>query len=242
MTGLRQAPLLGILGGMGPLATVDFLEKLTRQTRAQCDQDHVAWITVSQPGIPDRSAAIMAGNNGPWPYLVQGAAWLVAQGVQLIAVPCNTSHYWYGPMQSACPVPILHIAQATVEELHRLPPAQGATAVLATRGTLHANIYGSRLAEQGFAVLPVSEQEQASVDAIIGHVKAGRIPAARSQLRALLAQLAARGVDTVILGCTELPIAQSNRSGDVPAGMRVVDTSLALASASLRHLTNLRHQ
>ena len=126
----QQQALLGILGGMGPLATVDFLGKLTRLTPAARDQDHLPWVTVSQPGIPDRSAAIKAGNDGPGPFLVKGAAWLATQGTKLIAIPCNTSHFWFEQMQAASSVPILHIADATIEELQRSEGPIGAIAIL----------------------------------------------------------------------------------------------------------------
>ena len=232
----QQQALLGILGGMGPLATVDFLGKLTRLTPATCDQDHLPWVTVSQPGIPDRSAAIKAGNDGPGPYLTKGAAWLAAQGAQLIAIPCNTSHYWYAQMQAASSVPILHIADATIEELQLSTAPIGAIAILATRGTVQAGIYSTRLVDRGFELAPISEDEQTVVDQIIKWVKGGQVGPARDSMRDLLKALAQRGVTTAILGCTELPIAHIVRAGDPHSGVLAIDTSLALATVSLRRL------
>lgn len=232
----QQQALLGILGGMGPLATVDFLGKLTRLTPAKCDQEHLPWITFSQPGIPDRSTAIQSGGDAPAPYLTKGVAWLAAQGAKLIAIPCNTSHYWYEQMQRASSTPILHIADATIEEMQLHPEPAGSIAVLATRGTMQAGIYHNRLQVRGFDVATIREDEQLAVDQIIGDVKAGEVGAARDAMRALLLSLAGRGVQTAILGCTELPIAHTVRANDASSGVHAIDTSLALAHASLRRL------
>lgn len=232
----QQQALLGILGGMGPLATVDFLGKLTRLTPAKCDQQHVPWITFSQPGIPDRSAAIQTGGNAPAPFLTKGVAWLAAQGAELIAIPCNTSHYWYEQMQQASSTPILHIADATIEEMQLRTEPAGPVAILATRGTLQAGIYNNRLKSREFDVASIHADEQTTVDQIIRDVKAGEVGVARDTMRSLLLSLATRGVQTAILGCTELPIAHMVRVGDAPTGVHVIDTSMALASASLRRL------
>ena len=232
----QQQALLGILGGMGPLATVDFLGKLIRLTPATRDQDHIPWITFNQPGIPDRSTAIKAGNDAPAPFLTQGVAWLAEQGTKLIAVPCNTSHFWYEQMQAASSVPILHIADATIEELQLSPIPAGSVAILATRGTVQAGIYSKRLTSKGFALATVSEEDQCIVDQVIADVKAGQLGPARDAMRVLLQALNARGVNTVILGCTELPLAHMVRSGEAPGGLQAIDTSLALATVSLRRL------
>ena len=232
----QQQALLGILGGMGPLATVDFLGKLTRLTPAKCDQEHLPWVTFSQPGIPDRSTAIRFGGHAPVPFLTKGVAWLAAQGAQLIAIPCNTSHYWYAQMQAASSTPILHIADATIEEMQLRTEPAGLVAVLATRGTMQAGIYSIRLQDRGFDVVTIHEAEQLVVDQIIKDVKAGEVGTARDAMRGVLLSLAGRGVQTAILGCTELPIAHMVRAGDAPSGVHAIDTSLALATVSLRRL------
>lgn len=231
----QQQALLGILGGMGPLATVDFLGKLISMTPVTCDQEHLPWITFNQPGIPDRSAAIMAGNDGPLPFLTQGAAWLAAQGVKLIAIPCNTSHFWYKQIQAASSVPILHIVDATTEELQRRKRS-GAIAILATRGTMQSDIYSSRLQTNGFDLIDIREDEQTLVDQIIKDVKRGQIDPAHDAMHVLLQALSMRGVKTAVLGCTELPIAHKKVNGELLNDVQIIDTSLALATVSLRRL------
>lgn len=234
-TKIQQQALLGILGGMGPLATVDFLEKLTRLTPANCDQDHLPWITISQPGIPDRSAAIRANNDAPSSYLIKGVAWLAAQGVQLIVIPCNTSHFWFESMQKVSSVPILHIVDATIEALQRSKKPIDTVAILATRGTIQAGIYSERLTIGKFKLATLHEDEQIMVDTIIKNVKGGEIKKAGIDIHLLKNTLAQRGITTVILACTELAVAYSmahEKSDD----MEIIDTSLALATASLKKL------
>ena len=232
---IQQPVLLGILGGMGPLATVDFLKKITQLTPAHCDQEHVPWVVISQPGIPDRSTAIRTHSDAPSPYLTKGVAWLAEQGVQLIVVPCNTSHFWFDAMQKASRVPILHIADATVEALQSSQEPTGAIAVLATRVTVQAGIYSQRLMRNGFEIAFIDENEQLMVDKIIHSVKSGALENARSLMHALQMELIARGVRTMILGCTELPLAYEP-TYEQASNIRAIDTSEALAAASLRRL------
>lgn len=229
---MEQQALFGIMGGMGPLATVDFLNKLTRLTPASCDQEHLPWLTISQPGIPDRSLAIQNNDDAPARFLTKGVAYLAERGVKLIAIPCNTSHYWYDQMQAVSSVPILHIADATIEELRLSGAEIGKIAVLATRGTVKAGIYSKRLEPEGFDMVRLEAEEQAMVDAVIHGVKKGSLGDAQADMHKLLETLAMRGVKTVILGCTELPIAQQG----LPTKMLMVDTSLSLAKVSLRRL------
>ena len=167
-------------------------------------------------------------------------SWLSDQGARLIAIPCNTSHYWYPQMQAASDATILHIADATIEELHLSAQPAGQVAVLATRGTVRAGIYSRRLLEHGFALTELAEDEQVQIDHIIKSVKAGEVGTARDAMRLLLLTLAGRGVQTAILGCTELPIAHMVRAGDTPSGVQAIDTSLALATACLRRLGYLQ--
>lgn len=233
----QQQALLGVLGGMGPMATVDFLGKLTRITAARRDQDHLPWLTFCQPGTPDRTEAILAGNDASLPFLTKGVAWLARQGVKLIVVPCNTSHFWFKEMEAAAaPVPMLHIADAVVDVLRRGEAAVGVVAVLASRGTADKLIYHRRLQDGGFEVFPLANEDQLVLDRIIGDVKGGqedRIRESRLAMRHLLERLACQGVKAAILGCTELPLALD---GEAPPGLLLVDSSVALAQDCLLRL------
>jgi aspartate racemase len=183
--------------------------------------------------MPDRSRAIHDRNDGPLPFLVDGVAYLAAQGVGLIAIPCSTSHFWFGAMQAASSVPILHIADAALEELERKESRRpGPVAVLATRGTHQSGIYRDRLVFAGYDVFALSEPDQVAVDTAIAGVKRGEIGLARQQMETVEASLAAHGVKAVILGCTELPLAWEKTSDR----MASIDTTAALAASCLRRL------
>lgn len=226
----RTGPrMIGVLGGMGPLATVDFLHKVIAATPATCDQEHVPLIVHQVPQIPDRSTAILAGNDAPLAAMLAGLQRLARAGAEVVAIPCNTAHYWYEPLAKQQQLPILHIAEATRQELQRAGVAGCRIAVLATRGTHRAGIYGSRLGEQ-FEQLAIDEAVQVLVDEAIASVKAGRSEAGARAAGAAADRLLASGAERLILGCTELPLALRDHA----QWDRCVDTTFALARLCVR--------
>lgn len=210
---------IGVLGGMGPAATVDFLAKIIAATPAARDQDHLPVIVRSVPQIPDRSAAILAGDDGPFRPMLDGLAMLEQAGAEVLAIPCNSAHHWHGRLARACGRPILHIAEAAAA---RLPP--GPVGLMATRGTIAAGVYQDRLGAGRRLLLP-DEAGQAQVDAAIAAVKAGRSGAAPAEAagRALLAA----GARRLLLACTELPLAMAGG----PLAGYCADATRALAEA-----------
>ena len=216
--------MIGVLGGMGPLATVDFLAKVIAATPATCDQQHVPMIVHQVPQIPDRSTAILEGNNAPLAPMLAGLERLARAGAEVVAIPCNTAHHWYEPLTRLQRLPILHIAEATRQELQSGRPGGCRIAVLATRGTHRAGIYRSRLGEQ-FAQLAIDEPVQALVDEAIAAVKAGAGAAGSRAAGEAVERLLASGADRLILACTELPVALRDHAH----WDRCVDTTLALA-------------
>lgn len=218
--------MIGVLGGMGPAATVDFLAKFVACTPARRDQDHVPVMALFAPQIPDRSSAILGQGPSPLPHLQRELGRLVAAGVHAVVIPCNASHHWYEQMQSDCPVPILHIATATVAALGvtRLP-----VMVLATRGTLCSGFYQRQLAAAGHDWRMPDEAEQQAVDQVIARVKAGAIAEA-ARILAGLWQPWQGQMGAVILACTEIPLAAAL----LPAPpFRLIDSTQALARYSL---------
>jgi aspartate racemase len=115
--------VLGVLGGMGPLASAHFMVRLTELTPAARDQDHIPAVLWSDPRVPDRTEARLAGGADPLPALLRGLRGLEEAGCGAIAIPCNTAHGWHAAMQAATPLPILHIVDAAAAELRR--PARG---------------------------------------------------------------------------------------------------------------------
>lgn len=200
--------MLGILGGMGPLATADFLTKVVRNTDASSDQDHIPIIVRCVPQVPDRTLALAGQGPSPLPALTLGLQALVSAGASVIAIPCNTAHAWYDELQERASIPIVHIAEATAEAL-AFRVARGARiGILATRGTLATGIYSSRLGAAGYEPLVPSDADQDSlVTPAIALVKSGNIVDARRLLRRAIWRLRERGTEGVVLACTEIPVA-----------------------------------
>jgi aspartate racemase len=224
--------LLGVLGGMGPLATADFMRKLTELTPASRDQDHIPVLVYSNPQVPDRSTAIMGKGESPLPALLDGIARLQEAGAEAIAIPCNTAHYWYDEMAAASGLPILHIVGSVCEALRSKGIDGGAVGVMGTAGTLHTGIYQNYLQRSGYScVLPTEAEMDELVMPGIVSVKAGDLTAAKQVLGDAARRLGERGARMVVLGCTEIPLALADASPEAAA--RYVDSTAALAQACL---------
>jgi aspartate racemase len=222
--------MIGVLGGMGPAATVDFLAKLVGLAAAARDQDHVPVVVVSDPRIPDRVAPIMAGRGpSPLPALRARVRTLEQAGAAAIAIPCHTAHFWYDELRATSNVPILHIADAALAELARRGGTDRPVGLLATAATLKAGFYQERLGAAGYTcILPTAEIMATCVLPAIALVKRDRAAEAAALLPRALEHLMQRGAEGVLLACTELPLA-------TPATCRAacVDATAALARACI---------
>jgi aspartate racemase len=223
-------PMLGVIGGMGPLATADFFHKLVTATPAHSDDDHVPVLLHSVPQIPSRPAAILRGGESPLPALLLARDRLLAAGATAFAMPCNTAHHWYHELAESCPVPFLHIVDAVNEEL---PDDTGVVGMLATRATLHARIFERRLTQRTIAfVVPAEADYDALLQPAIDEVKRGELQQAGARIEALLQGLRARGAGRVVLACTELPPALD--AIESPLREHCIDPTAALARACVR--------
>lgn len=243
------APWLGILGGMGPQATCQFLDCLIHHTSAGSDQGHVPVVMHSVPQIPSRSDYIMGRGEDPWPWLLDAAKRLEAAGASLLVMPCNTAHYWFERLQSAVSVPWLHIVDCVGADIERalLNRPIRRIGLLATSGTLEAGIYQARLQRLSLSWLhPSAERQAAQVDAGIRLAKAGRILEAAELLLRAERELIEMGADAVVLACTEVPIALAGTASTGDAlrvdsvdslARHVVERFLA-ASAPTREVVN----
>jgi len=133
-----MSDLLGVLGGMGPAATVDFLTKIISLTESPNDQGHLPVVAMIDPRIPDRSAAIRGEGPTPEPKLISLIKTLETAGARAIVIPCNTSHYWYKAMSAATTVPIISMIVATVESIQASVPLGASVGIMATEGTIGA--------------------------------------------------------------------------------------------------------
>jgi len=229
---------IGILGGMGPAATVDLFDRIVRVTPARRDQDHIPIVIVNDPAIPDRTQAILHGGADPTPRLRAGVEKLAALGAAFVAIPCNTAHYYLPLLSQAASIPLLDMIAETVAAVRGLQPAVERVGVLATAGTLAVGLYQKALRSAGLSALEPSPAVLAMVmDAIYGvqGVKtAGETAYAQDSFRAAGRALIEQGAQALILGCTEIPLALHD--GDLPAPL--VASNQALAEAAVRTALN----
>lgn len=223
--------VIGILGGMGPEATADLFLKIIRLTPASRDQDHIRVIIDSNPKIPDRTAYILGKGEDPFPALLETALNLKKAGVNFIIMPCNTAHYFLERLEKETGLPFISIVDAAVEELKIKIASPAKVGILATDGTIKAEIYHKGLKREGFIpVVPSDEKQKVVMKCIYEGVKAGKISEAREWIKEPLKELANLGVKAMILGCTELPILVS---GDYYNGIIIVDATMALAKKAV---------
>lgn len=226
--------VLGVLGGMGPLASAQFMLRLTLLTPAGRDQDHIPAVLWSDPRVPDRTRGKLSGGDDPLPWLLRGIAGLKQAGAGAIAIPCNTAHGWYQEMLDAAGMPILHIVDAAAADLRRKGIGPGKIGLMGTAATLAMRLYQERLSGQGWdCIVPDDDQMDRLVTPSIALVKANRVQEAYEPLAAVANALAAKGATAVVLGCTEIPLGiQAGPAEGLHAP--VVDTIDALARASIQ--------
>lgn len=221
--------IIGIIGGMGPLATADLFQKIILHTQASCDQEHLHVCIDSNTNIPDRTEALLHGGADPVPEMTRSARHLASIGAQVLIMPCNTAHGFYEQVQSAVDVPVLHMIALTRDAL----TARGVrrAGLLATDGTIETGIYQRTFAGSGIELLTPPAADQAAVmDVIYNGVKAGDVSHDTAAFRRACEALLARGAETLILGCTELPLAFSLYGLPYPA----TDPTLELALGAIR--------
>ncbi|MGF6776758.1 aspartate/glutamate racemase family protein [Paraburkholderia sp. GAS334] len=219
--------LIGVLGGMGPLATVDFMDKVVRLTRATCDQEHLPMLVANLPFIPDRSLAILDGGEDPLPAMLSGVDLLNRNEVGVIAIPCNSAHHWYPQLQARSAAPILHIGEACVSAI---PAGAERVAILGTSGMVASGFYQEALASRGVDPIVPDGITQAHLDACVRAAKAGDVDEATVQLSAALAILIAQGVRAAVMACTEIPLAAHTLSAPT---ITLIDSTLELARATV---------
>ncbi|MGG4605215.1 aspartate/glutamate racemase family protein [Paenalcaligenes sp. Me131] len=237
-----QPFMLGVLGGMGPLATVDFLHKLVAATPAQRDQDHVPTIVWNVPQIPDRQQAIAGTGPSPLPHLLEAVTQLNHAGATLLVMPCNTVHHWITALQPNSPAPFLHIVTATVEALQRASYGSPLKRIglVATRGALRTRLYQDILQQHGVEVLENTETE---LDTLFMPgcyaIKRHALDEGAALIEAAAQALVDRGAQHLILACTEVALALSHVHS--PLLHHSTDPNQALAEAVVQRWLAVRH-
>jgi aspartate racemase len=210
---------IGVIGGMGPAATADFLARLVAGVDAATDADHPRVLIDSNPHVPDRNAAARGQGPSPGPALAAMAQGLVTQGAQLLAMPCNAAHGWADAILAA---PFVSMIDAALAEAMAQRPTR--IGLLAVGATVSLQLYGRA------SRVPVRAGDLAVVQRCVNAIKAGdRSDATRADLAAEAARLVAGGADVIIAGCTEVPLLLDQADVEVP----LIDSTAALARATL---------
>ena len=225
-----QTPVLGILGGLGPAASCYLYQMLIDHTPATCDQDHIDIILSSRASTPDRTAFITGESTAdPLPVMLRDAQSLVAYGATVLAIPCNTAHYFYQRIADSVPVPVLNMPALVAEEAK----ARGCQklGILATDGTLIGKAYQLVCKEQGLPwARPDPAHQRAVMDIIYGQIKQGK-RADMTAFAAAVDDLKAQGCTHAVLGCTELSLIK--RDEHLPDDF-FLDSTEVLCRAALR--------
>ena len=211
---------------MGPGATVYLFKRIVELTPARTDQEHPRIIIDNNPKIPDRTEAILGRGDSPLPEMIQTIKNLEKAGAELIAIPCNSAHFYFDQLQEATRVPLINLIKEVTTEVAKLG-VKGA-GLLATTGTLKAGLYQRALQQRGIKVLLPDEKGQEQVMTVIRGIKSGKLTA--GGLKLVAQELISRGAEAVVLGCTELSLIAQNISWGIP----VVDSTEVLAKATIK--------
>ncbi len=196
---------IGIIGGMGPLATIDIFNKIVRNTQVEKDQDHIPILINNNPQIPDRTKSILSQGISPVDEIIKSGKKLEAIGADFLIIPCNTSHYYIQEIEEAFNIPLLNMIELTVKEVKKEKIKK--VAVLGTEGTLRTKIYQDKLDEYKIEYVDIKEEDYPLLSYVIYDVvKAGNFSEDIKDFKKLLDSLMEEGVESLILGCTELPV------------------------------------
>lgn len=229
--------IIGILGGMGPLATVDLFQKIVKNTNARIDQENFKIIIYNNPHIPSRVEAIIKGKESPLEELIESARLIESAGADFIVMPCHTAHNWLPELQRAIGIPVINMVELVAEHIaERKDKFSDKILLLATTATIKSKIYQESFEKIGIKLLIPDEYNQNLIASAIDEVKAGNVennPFLCSIYQIIENQKQA-GVTAIIGGCTELPLLFPF----LPDGIEYIDPTLLLAKAAIELAKN----
>lgn len=219
---------LGVIGGLGPIATAYFYELIIRMTNAKKDQEHMEMLIYSKPAIPDRTEYILgrSKDNPVYPMQEIGKA-LVELGAEYIAIPCITAHYFYDKLSESIPVPMIHIVKETA--LHLKQHGIQRVGIMATEGTISSMLFQNELERIGITPMIPSKEKQNMVTHLIYQNVKANLPIEIDKFKLVADELFSNGAEVIILGCTELSLIK--RDFDIGAGY--IDAMEVLAMRSI---------
>jgi aspartate racemase len=209
--------LVGVIGGMGPDATIDFMARVMARTPADKDQDHIRMLVEHNPRIPSRQLAMRGEGESPGPVLAELAVRLEAAGADFIVMPCNAAHAWQDDIIAAINIPFVSIIDASVSKALQIGPDNGAVGVLTTPACFTAGLYQESISNAHREAVLQTNAELAEAIALIDRIKAGdQSQPVAAGLCELAGQLVSRGATTLIAACTELPLVLKSSMFEVP--------------------------
>jgi aspartate racemase len=224
--------MIGVIGGMGPLATADFVQKVIAATPAEHDQEHVPMIISNDPRIPRRPAAILEQAASPLPRLIDIRDRLIQAGATALVMPCNTAHFWYDELISGCTLPFPSIIEVTSQAAAKRTHENDRVGLVATRATLATGLLQNALRRSHReTILPSEQVTQQLMLPAIADVKSGNIDRASEIMHQTVVHLLQQGAKTVILACTEAPVAMSRFSEFT--NEHCIDSTQALAERTV---------
>ncbi len=224
--------IVGIIVGMGPEATVDLMARIIRATPAEDDIDHIRMVVDNNPKVPSRIKALLdGGGDSPVDCLQDMARGLAAWGVDFLAMPCNTAHYFHREIQDAVSIPVLDMISLAVARAADSHPDVESVGLLASTATINLDIYGPAAAQRGLALLTPTPAVQADLMAAIRRIKTGRYgEETEAALQGAAETLVQEGAGALLVACTELSVL----SHRIRAGCPVLDSAQILAEAIVR--------
>ena len=232
---MSEKKKLGIIGGMGPKATVYMFDKIVEMTAAKSDRDHIEIFIHNNTMIPDRTMAILHKGKSPVPELVRSAKILQEMGADLLIIPCMTSHHFLNEIQSSVGIPIINAIAETAHYISENYSEVESVGILATSGTIKSGLFQRSLEYQDIVplVLPDEDQDNFIMSTIYGEkgIKAGFItPQITGQLKAACNRLIENGAGLIIAGCTEIPLALTQKDIPVP----LIDVMWVLSTVAIQ--------
>lgn len=201
-----MAKIIGIIGGMGSLATVDLFQRIVLNTDAKSDQEHIHILIDNNTSIPDRTAYILKGQENPLEKLLASATMLERMGADFLIMPCNTAHYFCDEIRGKISIPFISMIEETAKYIEKNHPQEQNIGLLGTEGTLNSNIYDLCFDHLGLKIVKPGAKNQQLVTHIIYGVKKGKIGISTDGIDKAAEELRIDGAKIFILGCTELSV------------------------------------
>lgn len=227
---MKQA--VGVIGGVGPMATVYYMQRVIEMTKAGCDQEHINMLVFNDCDIPDRTAFITEKSpDNPLPVMVEDAKRLEAAGCEFVVIPCNTAHYFYDELEQAVEIPVVNIVEETIRYAKARVQDLSCVGIMATTGTIVTGTYQKYAERAGLSfAVPDEDEQDLLMQIIYDGVKAGK-PVPRADFDRVANHLRVKGAQCLILGCTELSVLKRDLPINDPD---VLDSIDVLASETVR--------